>query len=228
MPGRQDMATDWIRNMLCNVLVFPAVIAVFYFAAYLVGGREIAVFNINMPLSPTNTSGALPLFGALDLSFLRKLIAFAAILATPAIPDIICQAIGKPGRAGSALEGAITGAVGQGRSYYGQFNGNVAKVAGDMGTWKERAFGKRQFTGGVFGDIQQRQTIRVNMAGGVPDPKNPGKKIPLVLGNDLPNARWYYNLGNRFERWRRNLTSTTPQSPPGNDATRTGGNFQQQ
>lgn len=37
LPGRQGVVTDWILNMLANVLAFPAVIAVFYFVAFLLG-----------------------------------------------------------------------------------------------------------------------------------------------------------------------------------------------
>ena len=36
LPGRQGIATNWILNMLCNVLAFPAVYAVLYFVAGIV------------------------------------------------------------------------------------------------------------------------------------------------------------------------------------------------
>ncbi|MCL4365691.1 hypothetical protein M1437_00500 [Patescibacteria group bacterium] len=37
LPGRQRLATGWILNMLANVLAFPAVLAVLYFVAFIVG-----------------------------------------------------------------------------------------------------------------------------------------------------------------------------------------------
>lgn len=211
LPGRQDVAVDWMRNMLCNVLAFPAVIAVFYFAAFLIGNREIAAFGINAQFNPTNSPATLPLFGDIDLSFLRKVLAFGAILITPAIPDIICQAIGKPGRAGGLLEGAINQAVSGGRNYYGQYIGNISKVAQDVGTWKKRALGERTFTGGTFGEVQYRLARRTGH----------------TLGTIEPPVSWDRRVGNWFERIRRSQASTTPESEEGVSVTGRPGSWHQ-
>ena len=45
LPGRQGIATGWILNMLCNVLVFPAVIGVFYFVNFLLGSQASGVLT---------------------------------------------------------------------------------------------------------------------------------------------------------------------------------------
>jgi hypothetical protein len=134
MPGRQGIATDWIRNMLCNTLAFPAVMAVFYFVAYLLGPQPD---RVNLPFVTSDqlslTGGvALPLFGGLDLKFIRILLAFGAIVATPSIPDIICQAIGKVGRAGSIIDQQVQQAQRGGQGYVNQARGGAGKVAGNV------------------------------------------------------------------------------------------------
>lgn len=130
LPGRQGIAIDWIRNMLCNVLAFPAVLAVFYFAAYLLGDPR-QPFVISQQLRVTDST-ALPLFGGLDISFLRILLVYGALLATPTIPDIICQAIGKIGREGQMIEQQISGLTREGRGYLNQAQGAVSGPAGGI------------------------------------------------------------------------------------------------
>ncbi len=132
LPGRQSIAINWARNMLADILAFPAVIAVFYFAAYLLGESKIQAFSLTTPLQITSTSGALPLFGGFDMSFVRVLLATGAILVTPKIPEIISQAIGKPSRAGGVFDQAITQAIGQGRQYSSQATQGVGKISGDV------------------------------------------------------------------------------------------------
>lgn len=129
-PGRQADVTSWIRNMLANVLAFPGVLAMFYFAAYLMptsvlaaaapgraGGLPLEdIFNIHNSLTITG-GGALPLLGGLNQGTLQLILAYGALIAAPAIPDIIMSTIGKPSQAGQALGREITGAVTAGRGY---------------------------------------------------------------------------------------------------------------
>src|SRR3989344_2741388 len=120
MSGRQSIATDWILNMLCNVLAFPAVMTVFYFVNYLLGSADTSGSPFNI-VSPTGTqitgSNVLPLFGGLDLSFIRILLAFGALVASPAIPEIICRTIGRVGVAGQLI-GQEIGANLRGQRYW--------------------------------------------------------------------------------------------------------------
>jgi hypothetical protein len=127
LPGKQGVAVTWMRNMLCHVLAFPAVIAVFYFAAFMVRGSSIPGLTVvNAPqIASTHT---LPLFGGIDLSLVQALLAFGAILATPKIPEIICRAIGKPSQAGGAVDQTIIAGIGSGQKYSGQFNSGLASV----------------------------------------------------------------------------------------------------
>ncbi|MBI2011478.1 hypothetical protein HYS91_01785 [Candidatus Daviesbacteria bacterium] len=129
LPGRQGMATDWIRNMLCNVLAFPAVLTVFYFVAYLIGGPPTnnVPFAITKPLEISGQS-TFPLLGGLSLDFIKYLLAFGAILATPAIPNIICEAIGKVGRAGQMIEREIQSQVQGGQGYYGKTTAGTESI----------------------------------------------------------------------------------------------------
>lgn len=132
LPGRQGMATGWLLNMLGNILIFPAVMAVIYFVAFIIGPNELAkhctqnnqpvcpfkVSNLNQANNSTLISTAtFPLFGSLDLSFVQILLAFGALMALPTIPDIITKTIGRGGQAGAAIGQEIMGGFRQGQGY---------------------------------------------------------------------------------------------------------------
>lgn len=143
LPGRQGMVNDWIRNMLCNVLAFPAVIAVLYFCYYLLtngqplgdAGEAFKIAKIN-PAALTNNS-SLPLLGGLDLGVLNMLLGFGAFIATPTIPDIICKAIGKIGPAAGMIEGNITGAQRSAQGYSRQATGASGQISKDVAGVKQ-------------------------------------------------------------------------------------------
>lgn len=130
LPGRQDVATDWMRNMLCNVLSFPAVLAVLYFVAYLLGANTVQNLPFAVPSNSINFSGggALPLMGGLNLDFIRYMLAYGALVATPAIPEIVCRAVGKVGPAGQLIGNEISGARRSGQQYLNQTQGGLSKL----------------------------------------------------------------------------------------------------
>ena len=154
LPGRQEIATGWALNMLCNILAFPAVMGVFYFVGYLLGANAVdtCLGSQSIPLATCEAAGGkpffqlgadpalsgaanLPLFGGMDLGLLRILIAFGALLATPAIPDIICRTIGRVTQAGQLIGQEIGAGVGGGQRYLGQAGGGLgaaAQVAGQI------------------------------------------------------------------------------------------------
>ena len=128
--------------MLGNILIFPAVIAVIYFVAFLLGptrfsetcpkneGKcliEISSSNQinNGFVSPAYavdgtdivSSAALPLFGGMKLDFVKILLAFGALMALPSIPDIIVKTVGKAGQAGQMIGQEITGGTRFGQGY---------------------------------------------------------------------------------------------------------------
>jgi hypothetical protein len=134
LPGRQSIVTGWILSMLCNVLAFPAVFAVLYFVAYLWGPNTAPgnLFNITAQATLTGKE-TLPFFGGLNLSFIRLLLAFGALLATPSIPDVICRALGRASQAGQMIGQEISGGVRSGQGYAGQFGNRIGGTAGSLG-----------------------------------------------------------------------------------------------
>jgi len=138
LPGRQEIAIDWIRNILCNALSFPAVAAVIYFAGYLLGDQNSHLSPIIQSQLAITTTYKLPLFGSMDLSFLRILLAFAALVALPSIPDIICKSIGKPGAAGDLFSRELQGNIQSGRGYQNQFGEKVGAVGTDLSQFRKK------------------------------------------------------------------------------------------
>ncbi len=72
--------------------------------------------------------GALPLFGGLDVGFVRLLLFYGVLIATPTIPDIICQTVGKVGRAGQMIGSEISGATRAGQGYTNRVHGAAGEV----------------------------------------------------------------------------------------------------
>ncbi len=157
LPGRQGIATNWILNMLANVLAFPAVLAVLYFVAFLVGpdnpinknctspctfqvsynnqkqdGSTLVSAAEKDPIKVTNKY-TFPLLGGLDLNFINLLLAFGALVALPNIPEIVSRAVGKMGQAGQLIGQEIGANVGAGQRYAGQFQQGVSGFAGQVG-----------------------------------------------------------------------------------------------
>ncbi len=140
LPGRQQIATDWMLNLLGNVLVFPAVLAVFYFVALLLG-RDFATTATSGLLGNPNLlvdtalaqekitvvgNSAFPLLGGLDLSVLQVLLAFGSLMALPTIPDLVVKAVGKMGQAGQAVSNEVMGAYRTGQGYSNQSQGALS------------------------------------------------------------------------------------------------------
>lgn len=145
LPGRQGITTNWIMNMLANILAFPAVLAVLYFVAFLIGPefikeyypncRDISqpcVFRISQ-LNQIVDKSTFPLFGGLELDFIRLILAFGALVALPSIPDILGRTIGRMSQAGQMLGQEISGGIGQGQRYAGQFQSGVGGLTGRVG-----------------------------------------------------------------------------------------------
>lgn len=133
IPGRQSLVTNWVFNMLCNVLAFPAVFGVFYFVAFILGrGQPNTFFYIDNSVSLINRT-TFPLLGGLESNYLNVLLAFAALVAAPSIPDIICKAVGKPSQLGALAAGAVGGAIRAGQRYGGQVQSGVTGFAQNAG-----------------------------------------------------------------------------------------------
>jgi hypothetical protein len=222
MPGRQEIATTWIRNMLANVLIFPSVLAVFYFVAYILGQDfgPIKIADVSGAVSgggiispvyaqsgspiQIGSGTVFPLLGGLNLEFLRTLLAFVALVATPTIPDIIVKSIGKPSEAGHAAGQGVFAVIGAGRGYSDQ-------ATKGLGGFAER-----------FGNLKD-QPLR--WAEQMPDPSDPNKQITVwreskksIAGIGSPTMGGlsklrYSNLGNMVFGKKENSGANTPTTP---------------
>ncbi len=139
LPGRQGVATSWILNMLCNVLAFPAVMGLFYFVGFILGSTAVpgTPFQLSSGAALTSTSN-LPLLGGIDLSFIRLLIAFGAIVASPTIPEIVCKTIGRPSAAGQLIGQEIGQTYGRSQGYIGQARQGIPEAG--KGLFGEQVF----------------------------------------------------------------------------------------
>lgn len=181
LPGRQGIATGWILNMLANILIFPAVLAVFYFIAFILPPKTLPddyplkisnsnqIENSNFIRSAAAAGDrldfngpTLPLFGGLNLNFIKILMAFGALMALPKIPDVVIGAIGRMGQAGQLLGQEISGGVRSGQGYATQFQGATSTTASNLKRglvgetqymWDNRASTWVAYTGtpGIFG-----------------------------------------------------------------------------
>lgn len=100
LPGRGGGINNWIKAILANTLIFPAVFAMFLFAGLILG------------TAPGDWTVTPPLFGGMSADLLRVILAYGIILATPKIPDVIRQAFkvqGQEGLAGAAIGGFMGG-----------------------------------------------------------------------------------------------------------------------
>ncbi len=153
LPGRQGFATDWIMNLLGNILIFPAVIAVLYFVAFILGhptvpndfpliisqtnqntGFAPAVYAQVGPAVTFSESPTFPLFANLNFEFVKILIAFGALVALPTIPDIVIKAVGKASQAGQMIGQEIGGSTRSGQGYLSQHSGRMTQAGQSIGT----------------------------------------------------------------------------------------------
>ncbi len=119
IPGRQNVLGSWIKNMLGNLMVFPAVFAALLFAAYLLKWQS-APFNVTG--NPGNFTGTIPLLGNLSPDFLRLLLAYGVLLMVPSIPDAVKGAFGIKDNPlfGKSIIGGFMGGMGVSQAFYGK------------------------------------------------------------------------------------------------------------
>ncbi len=83
IPGKGSNTATWYKGILGNALIFPAVLGAFLFAGTILGS------------SSANTVA--PFFGGIDGDFIKTILGFGIIMATPAIPDMVRKAVGVSG-----------------------------------------------------------------------------------------------------------------------------------
>lgn len=116
-PGNDKGYESWIRNMLCNILPFPAVYLGFYFAAYFINfsGQPFFIQGGGAVIK-TDT---LPLFAGFNPSFVMQVVGYGILLSLPAIPKWLCKVLKADSTDvfGSEINAASKSASGRGGSF---------------------------------------------------------------------------------------------------------------
>lgn len=99
IPGKSGVTASWWKGLIGNVMIFPAVFAAFLFAGVMLGDDIWATTDLSN----------LPLFGGLQSSLIRVLLAYGILLATPTLPDMVRGAFGVKGGAGGVGQAALAG-----------------------------------------------------------------------------------------------------------------------
>ncbi len=108
IPGRGAAITYWWTSILGNVLIFPAVFFVILFAGVFLS--DATQFTYTMPL-----------FVGLPITLIKAIIAYGLLLASPAVPGLVKQALGvkditalqQAAFGGGAGAGAVFGKFGE-------------------------------------------------------------------------------------------------------------------
>lgn len=113
IPGKQNALSGWLKTMLGNLLVFPAVFGALLFAAYILGSDAPKAFNI-IGNPSGNFNGTIPLLGGLSPVFLKVIFAYGVLLMIPAIPEAVKSAFGVKDNQlfGKNILGGFMGGVG--------------------------------------------------------------------------------------------------------------------
>ncbi len=111
VPGRGGALSFWLKGLIANALVFPAVFACFMFAGVILGNNAADWGTTSVPL-----------FGGLSTELLRLLIAFGILLGIPAVPEMVRSALGVRGPQGfmQAAVGGFMGGVAVGQAGIGR------------------------------------------------------------------------------------------------------------
>lgn len=169
LPGNQSFS-NWIRNLLANILIFPAIAAIFLVAAVLIGedpnqpAPDNNPWNVNLNSGYTQSGvGWLPPFigigGGISPQAIFSLIGFGMILFAPQVATMVKEGVkAKPLPVSGVFAPIVAG---------GRFAGGVGRVAATPITAPLKGavgLGRTFITGAVgqlgeniFGERQRRQ-----------------------------------------------------------------------
>ena len=100
IPGRGGGTSGWIKGLIANSLVFPAVFGAFLFAGFI-----LATPQDSWRSTP-------PLFAQMSLDLIKVLIAYGILLGLPGIPDMVRGAFGIKPQQGGIVGAATAGFLG--------------------------------------------------------------------------------------------------------------------
>ncbi len=123
VPGKGNSITQWVQGLLANVLIFPAVFGIFVLAAAILNVQQSWGFSSN---SVGAFNQPLPLFGGLPENFIRYILAYGMLLASPGIPDYIRQLLGSAQP--QQLSQAVTQSTGAGTSGVGALGSRIGNI----------------------------------------------------------------------------------------------------
>lgn len=123
VPGKGGSITQWIQGLVANVLIFPAVFGIFVLAAAILNVQQSWGFSSN---SVGVFNQPLPLFGGLPEQFIRYILAYGMLLASPGIPDYIRQLLGSAQP--QQLSQAVTKSTDAGTAGVGTIGSRVANI----------------------------------------------------------------------------------------------------
>lgn len=114
IPGRGNAISGWLKSLIANILIFPAVFGAFLFAGVILGKGN-----------PGWSNTTLPLLGGVNGDFIRVLIAYGILLGSPAIPDTVKSAFGVKDQNlfGQAAIKGLTGGVDVARTGFNTLTG---------------------------------------------------------------------------------------------------------
>lgn len=144
LPGRQGMATGWVKGILGNVLAFPAVGAGIYLAGYLLfsstkpSAPKLPGIESRLDIFGQAGTSALPLLGGIEMDFLRVILAFGIFIALPSIPDVISKSIGGAGGFADLIGREIQGNIGGGRGLNAQWDKSMRGTFADYGQYRQK------------------------------------------------------------------------------------------
>lgn len=127
LPGRGGSLTSWLRGLAANVIIFPVVFLVFVLVAVLLN-RDDGIWTGVFPGATGIFNQPLPLLGNLPDDFIRFILAYGIILATPGIPAFIQQLMGA--QTPQQLGQAVTQGTGAGQ---GVAMGGLARIGRVIG-----------------------------------------------------------------------------------------------
>lgn len=157
IPGRQGALTGWLKTMLGNLMIFPAVFGAMLFAAFILHW-DAAPFYITA--SSGNFSGTVPFLGGLNPQFLQVAFAYGVLLLIPSIPEAIKGAFGIKDNPifGKAILGGVMGGISVPRALHGKWTAPLKK---EQDTYK---------------DLELKSRMEAARAAGTP----PKRKFPWI------------------------------------------------
>lgn len=118
VPGSKSSFSNWLKEMLANVLIFPAYFVVFFIASYIIGGSIAGQFGVSDPKIDFG-KGTVPFLQGFSSDLIRIALGYGFLFLSPNLPDIIKGALGvkDPGY-GKIAVGAVIGGFGLGKNFF--------------------------------------------------------------------------------------------------------------